>query len=263
LADRRVTSLLSPLAGVPVAVFGVGAGCGSDLALGIADLGAPLALLCSPGETEVAEHTAAQAVSGGARATVVPFDPASAASIADAIAKAADEIGEVRAVVDIARPGMAASPKALSDVDEAGWDERVTAPLASALRRLQGSYRSLRAAGGRVVLVLPTLSMSGAAGMVPWTTVSEGQRALAKVAARAWGAEGITVNCLAVPGHLLAPQHDTAVPLDRPGLPDVSLGRLPEARSDVARALAGLLGDGLPFVTGTTISVDGGVWMTP
>jgi NAD(P)-dependent dehydrogenase (short-subunit alcohol dehydrogenase family) len=248
---------------VPVVVFGVGAGCGSDLALGLADLGAPLALLCTEEEIEAAECLAAQAISGGGRATVVPFDPASAASIADAIAKAADEIGEVRAVVDVANPGMAASPKALSDVDEAGWDERVTAPLATALHRLQGSYLSLRAAGGRVVLVLPTLSMSGAAGMVPWTTVSEGQRALAKVAARAWGAEGITVNCLAVPGHLLAPQHDTAVPLDRPGLPDVSLGRLPEARSDVARALAGLLGDGLPFVTGTTISVDGGVWMTP
>ena len=136
----------------------------------------------------------------------MPFDPASAASIADAIAKAADQIGEVRAVVDIANPGLAASPKALSDVDEAGWDERVTGPLAYALHRLQGSYRSLRTAGGRVVVVLPTLSMSGAAGMVPWTTVSEGQRALAKVAARAWGAEGITVNCLGVPAHLLAPQ---------------------------------------------------------
>jgi NAD(P)-dependent dehydrogenase (short-subunit alcohol dehydrogenase family) len=260
-----VTSLSSALAGVPVAVFGVGAGCGSDLALGLADLGAPLALLCNADqaeEAEAAKRTAAQAISGGGSATVVPFDPTSAASITDAIAKAAAEIGDVRAVVDIANPGPAASPTPVSGVDEGGWDERVTQPLAYALHRLQGAYRTLRTSGGRIVVVLPTLSMSGAAGLVPWTTVSEGQRALAKVAARAWGGENITVNCLGVPADLLTAT-GPATGLDRPGLPDASLGRLPDARSDVARAVAGLLGDGMPFVTGATVAVDGGVWMTP
>lgn len=261
-----MTSLLSLLADVPVAVFGVGAGCGSELALGLSDLGAALALLCSADqaeEAEAAERTAAQAISRGGRATVVPFDPSSAASIADAIAKAADQIGELRAIVDIATPGVAATPMQLCEVDEGGWDERVTRPLAYALHRLQGAYRALRTDGGRIVVVLPTLSMSGAAGMVPWTTVSEGQRALAKVAARAWGVENITVNCVGIPADLLAGEGAPAAPLDRPGLPEVSLGHRPEPRSDVARAIAGLLGDGLPFVTGATLAVDGGVWMTP
>jgi 3-oxoacyl-[acyl-carrier protein] reductase len=251
------------LADVPVVVFGVGAGCTCELALGLCDLGAPLALLCTADQAEAAERTAAQAISGGGMATVVPFDPASAASIADAIAKAADQIGEVRGVVDIAQPGVAARSTPLSEVDEGGWDERVTQPLANALHRLQGSYRALRTSGGRIVVVLPTLSMSGAAGMVPWTTVSEGQRALAKVAARAWGAENITLNCLGVPADFLVSDPSHAIPLDRPGLPDASLGLLPDPRADVAKALAALLGDGLPFVTGATLAVDGGVWMTP
>jgi 3-oxoacyl-[acyl-carrier protein] reductase len=114
-----------------------------------------------------------------------------------------------------------------------------------------------------MVVVLPSLSMSGAPGMVPWTTVSEGQRAFAKVAARAWGAEGITVNCVGIPAHLLAHPAGEATVLDRPGLPSPSLGRLPDVRSEVAGAVGGLLGSGLPFVTGATLAVDGGVWMTP
>jgi 3-oxoacyl-[acyl-carrier protein] reductase len=254
-----VTSLLD----LPVAVFGVGAGCGSDLALGLSDLGAPIALLYVDGEGESAERTAAQAVSRGRIATVVPFDPASPGSVSQALAKACGLIGDVRAVVDIANPGSAGTPSPLSDTGPSDWDERVTAPLRYALHRLQGTHAALRTAGGRLVVVLPTLSMSGAAGMVPWTTVSEGHRAFAKVAARAWGTEGITVNCVGVPAHLLADQNGHETPLDRPGLPGLSLGRLPDPRSDVAEAVAALLGTELSFVTGATLAVDGGVWMTP
>lgn len=256
-----MTPLSSEGSRPPVAVFGVGAGCGGDLALGLSDLGAPLALLCQEEEAEAAEFTAAAAVSSGRVATVAPYDPASAVSIADAIAKAADQIGDIRAVIDIANPGAAGSPGPLGDVGPGAWDERVTTPLRDALHRLQGSYRALRARGGRIVVVLPSLSMSGAADLVAWTTLSEGQRALAKVAARGWGAEAITVNCLGIPAHFLSPVG--GAPLDRPGLPERSLGRPPDVRSDVAGAVAALIGPQLAFVTGATLAVDGGVWMTP
>ena len=53
------------------------------------------------------------------------------------------------------------------------------------------------------MLLVPTLSLVGAAGYGPWAAVTEGQRALAKAAARAWGSRAVTVNCVAVPGPLL------------------------------------------------------------
>jgi NAD(P)-dependent dehydrogenase (short-subunit alcohol dehydrogenase family) len=254
---------VTTLVDVPVALFGIGAGLGSDVALGLADQGAPIALLCHVGEMDVAERTAAVLVSEGRTATVVEFDPGSGASVQAAIAQAAARIGPVRAVVDITAPGTAATPSALSAVEESAWNDRVTVPFREALHRLQGSYRSLRTLGGRMVVVLPTLSLSGAAGMVPWTTMTEGYRAFTKVAARAWGEEGITVNCVAVPAGMLAGQPVAADSLDRPGLPPVSLGRLPDPRVDVAGAVAGLLGSDMSFVTGATLAVDGGVWMTP
>src|SRR5260370_31879217 len=67
-----------------------------------------------------------------------------------------------------------------------------------ALTILQASLGVMQGIGGRIVFVTPTVSMSGAAGLVPYTTAVEGQRLLAKSAARQWGPDGITVNCVAV-----------------------------------------------------------------
>ena len=251
------------LVDVPVALFGIRAGLGSDLALGLADHGAAIALLCVAGETDAAERTAALLASEGRTAAVVEFEAGSGASVQAGITQAAARIGPIRGVIDIVAPGPAATASPLSAIDESAWNDRVTVPLRQALHRLQGSYRSLRSAGGRMVVVLPTLSMSGASGMVPWTTMTEGHRAFTKVAARAWGEEGITVNCVAVPAGMLAGEPVPGDSLDRPGLPPASLGRLPDPRTDVAETVAGLLGSDMSFLTGQVLAVDGGVWMTP
>ena len=67
---------------------------------------------------------------------------------------------------------------------------RVEIPLHRTLVCFQGAFDALGAAGGTMVLLVPTLSLVGAAGFGPWAAVTEGQRALAKAAARAWGRAG-------------------------------------------------------------------------
>jgi NAD(P)-dependent dehydrogenase (short-subunit alcohol dehydrogenase family) len=52
-------------------------------------------------------------------------------------------------------------------------------------------------------------------------------------------------------------RHDT----DGPVAP--ALGRLPDARHDVARVIAMLLGEAGAAITGATIVVDGGIVMAP
>ena len=117
-----------------------------------------------------------------------------------------------------------------------------------------------------MVLVVPTLSLVGAAGFGPWSAVTEGQRALAKAAARAWGALAITVNCVAVPAALLTTPptdgDDPEFPLHRPGQPPHALGR-PQLRAEVSGVVAALVSPAWRAVTGSTVAVDGGVWMTP
>jgi NAD(P)-dependent dehydrogenase (short-subunit alcohol dehydrogenase family) len=253
------------LQGVSVAVLGGGRGMGRELALGMADLGAAVGIVTDEpidGSTEVDARTGPVSGPEGELVCVgCPFR--SGADVEDALALVSQRIGRVAAVVDAPSSGLAAVPTPLTELDEAGWMARAETPLQRARYSLQGTYRHLRGRGGRVVVVLPSLSMTGASGLVAWVSASEGYRALTKAAARAWGAEGITVNCVAVPGQLAAGGARDASSLDRPGLPSPALGRSPEGRTEVAAAVATLLGEGLRLVTGATIAVDGGVWMTP
>jgi NAD(P)-dependent dehydrogenase (short-subunit alcohol dehydrogenase family) len=268
---------------VSVALLGSVQGVGHDLALGIGDLGAAVAVLTDESVAAGAQAVEVRDSVAGPSGEIIAVSCGfrSGADVEHAMEQASERIGRVDAVVDVPSPGLGAVPTPLAELDEDGWVVRAETPLRRARYRLQGAYRHLRGQGGRIVVVLPSLSMTGASGLVPWVSVSEGHRALAKAAARAWGTEGITVNCLAVPADVLAagaaassepssfdgPAEDRArspVPsLDRPGLPAPALGRSPEIRTEVAAAAATLLVEGFRFVTGATVAVDGGVWMTP
>jgi NAD(P)-dependent dehydrogenase (short-subunit alcohol dehydrogenase family) len=225
--------------GPGVAVFGGDTGAGAALAAGLEDLGASVATL--PHESWAGRHELCQALEA-ARRRLPALDGVVIASVG----------------------ATSGRPRHLAELDPDAWSERVERPLQRTLWCFQATSACLRG-GGAVVVLVPTLSLTGAAGQVPWAAVTEGQRALAKAAARAWGNRAITVNCVAVPAELLvaaSPGHNQGAAADRPGLPAPALRR-PDMRADVAPVVHGLLTPGWRSVTGGTVAVDGGVWMTP
>jgi NAD(P)-dependent dehydrogenase (short-subunit alcohol dehydrogenase family) len=223
-----------------VVVVGGDSGAGAELARGLEDLGASVATLGADtweGRDEV------RGVLDQARRRLSGLDGVVIASVGPASA--------VRAL--------------LADVDAGTWTERVERPLHRTLACFQAAFGCLGATGGSVVVLVPTLSLTGAAGFVPWAAVTEGQRALAKAAARAWGTSAVTVNCVAVPAELLVTEtrdREVATPFERAGLPVTALER-PDMRADVAPVVHALLSAAWRPVTGATVAVDGGVWMTP
>jgi NAD(P)-dependent dehydrogenase (short-subunit alcohol dehydrogenase family) len=110
--------------------------------------------------------------------------------------------------------------------------------------------------GGQIVLLVPTIAMLGAADFVPFSAVGEGARSLVK-AARSWGSQGITVNCLALTQEQLAPGIDGQVTETR--VPQAL--KTPDLESDVAGFIAPLA-VGPAVVTGTTMMLDGGNLMS-
>ncbi|HEX4775709.1 MAG TPA: SDR family oxidoreductase, partial [Acidimicrobiia bacterium] len=94
---------------------------------------------------------------------------------------------------------------------------------------------------------------------VPLTAFVEGQRLLAKSAARQWGRYGITVNCVApAPDLVVAGTAAGAVSLAAP-----ALGGPGDPRDDLGPVVTFLASDAGHFVTGVTVCADGGVWMAP
>lgn len=170
---------------------------------------------------------------------------------ARALSKAlTDEVGCVTIIDGIADTGA---------VTAAGWAGPVDDTMWQALLALQTAHSSMTTRGGRIVLILPTIGMAGAAGLTGYTTAVEGIRAIAKSAARQWGPDGIAVNMIAVPVRIIAPTLATC---------DTHLSTA--ARRDdrtlidsVVRTAKFLLRQDIPDLIGETIVVDGGSVMLP
>lgn len=142
------------------------------------------------------------------------------------------------------------------EMDETAWEARGEARLRRALHDCRRAHGGMRERGGRIVLITPTVALVGADGLAPFAMAVEGMRTLAKAAARQWGALGITANCVAPSLDVLGIRHDA----DGSVVP--ALGRVPTL-DDLATVVASLLDDVGALVTGTTITLDGGIVMAP
>jgi 3-oxoacyl-[acyl-carrier protein] reductase len=159
-------------------------------------------------------------------------------------------------VIPVTDPGgLTRAP--LAEMDEAEWIRRCEAPLDAVRVALQRAHAALAGRGGRIVLLVPTAAMLGAADFVAYSTVGEGARSLAKAAARGWGKDGITVNCIALTQEQLAPgSHDEVTEKRVP-----QALKTPDLENDIAELIA-TLATGPAVITGNTIMADGGNLMS-
>lgn len=187
-------------------------------------------------------------------------DPCAAVSPSAALDQVAARLGAVATVVLAHLDPAAAHAGPLVDLDAEQWDAAGERSIRTALVVLQAAHR-LVPDGGRVVVVLPSVATVGVPGLVPMCTAVESIRVLAKVAARRWGARGVTVNVVLVP---LDAFLGDATP---PGAQVPSLGAASLADRDPLDDAAGLVGmlsgpDGRAL-TGATLAADGGTVLQP
>jgi NAD(P)-dependent dehydrogenase (short-subunit alcohol dehydrogenase family) len=151
----------------------------------------------------------------------------------------------------------------LVGMDEADFNNSDRA-LKATLYTLQAAHGQMTVHGGAIVVVGPALSLVGAKQLVPLCTASEGQRSLVKSAARQWGHQGITVNWVAAADAQYAPALAGKGPeVPELGPPPCALRKTPELARDIAPVLAFIGSSAGRCMTGASINLDGGDWMTP
>jgi NAD(P)-dependent dehydrogenase (short-subunit alcohol dehydrogenase family) len=145
-------------------------------------------------------------------------------------------------------------PASFVDIEPDQWDACCERQLRMLLHVVQASYAPLVRSRGALVCVCPTIGLQGAANLALAAAVAEGQRILAKSAARQWADEGVRVN-------IVSPSIQELLddPLDE-RFADARRGRAPIASYDADAALREVL----PFLlytralTAVTVPLDGG-----
>jgi 3-oxoacyl-[acyl-carrier protein] reductase len=141
------------------------------------------------------------------------------------------------------------------------WDAVLDTNLSAVFRLSRGVMRGMmKARWGRIVNVTSVVGSSGNAGQANYAAAKAGVAGMTRALARELGSRGVTVNCVA-PGFIdtdmtrVLGEEQTAALLQQ-----IPVGRL-GAAVDIAHAVAFLASPQAGYITGTTLHVNGGMYM--
>ena len=194
----------------------------------------------------------------GAKGAGRVLDVRDAAQCAAFVDKVQEDFGAVAILVNnagVTRDNLLARMK-----DEE-WDDIQATNLKSVFVLSRAVLRGMmKARAGRIVNVTSVVGFTGNPGQTNYAAAKAGIVGFSKSLAREVGSRNITVNCVA-PGFIDTDMTRDLTEVQREGLlARIPLGRL-GSPEDVAHAVAFLASPAASYVTGTTLHVNGGMYM--
>lgn len=243
---------MDKLEGRVALVTGASRGIGRAIAIALAEAGADVGLNYRE-RREQAEEVAAQIQRLGRKAAVLQADVSQADSATKLVKETTAELGPIGILVNNAGIASVQKPE---DTREEDWDEILTANLKSCFLVTQAVLPGMREQGwGRIINLSSVAAHIGGIVGAHYAASKAGMLGLTHYYASALVKEGITVN--AISPALIETDMVTANLNAKPDrIPVGRFGRVEEV-SDIVVMLAG---NG--FITGQTIHVNGGLFMS-
>ncbi|MGE0418734.1 MAG: acetoacetyl-CoA reductase [Acetobacteraceae bacterium] len=230
---------------------------------GTRGIGAAISLaLKAQGRTVIANYAgndeAAAAFKKDSGIDVCKFDVSKLDACTEAVARIAAEVGPIEILVNnagITRDGT------MVRMNREMWDAVIDTNLGSCFNMCKLTFDGMRERKfGRIVNVGSINGQAGQYGQVNYAAAKSGIHGFTKALAQEGARYGITVNAIA-PGYV-----DTDMVRAVPGevlrkiVAKIPVGRLGHAE-DIARGVAFLTADDADFITGSTLSINGGQHM--
>lgn len=190
---------------------------------------------------------------------VIKFDVGDFDACAAAVASIEADHGPVEVLVNNA--GITRD-KPLHKMEKSHWDAVIKTNLDSLFNMSRSVIDGMRSRGfGRIISISSINGQKGQFGQTNYSAAKAGLIGFTKALALETAAKGITVNAVA-PGYI-GTEMVMAVPekvLNEVIIPQIPVGRLGEAE-EIARCVAFLASDDAGFITGSTISANGGQYL--
>ncbi len=237
-------------------VTGASRGIGQAIALALGHAGAQVigTATTDGGAEAISGYLAAAGIRGrGARLDVNDSDAVTV--LLDDIRSREGGVGVLVNNAGITRDGL------LMRMKDEEWDSVLDTNLKSVFLTARAVVRDMmKARGGRIINIGSVVGSSGNAGQANYAAAKAGMGGFTRALARELGSRNITVNCVA-PGFIdtdmtrsLSESQQGAL------LASIPLGRLGTVQ-DIAAAVLFLASPGAAYVTGTTLHVNGGMFM--
>ena len=189
---------------------------------------------------------------------VFKFDVADFKACEQGVAAITQQLGPIEVLVNnagITRDGT------IVKMTPQQWEEVIHTNLSSCFNMCRLTIEGMRARGfGRIVNIGSINGQAGQYGQVNYAAAKSGIHGFTKALAQEGASKGITVNAIA-PGYI---NTDMVRAVPQPVLEKIvakiPVGRLGEA-SEIARGVLFLVADDAGFVTGSTLSINGGQHM--
>jgi acetoacetyl-CoA reductase len=227
-------------------------GIGEAISVGLKDAGYKVAAVYAGNDEKAREFSERTGIA------VFKWDVSNFEACKEGLGKVAAELGPVDIVVNnagITRDGV------LHRMTFEQWNDVIATNLTSCFNMCRNVIDGMRERGfGRIVNIGSINGQAGQYGQVNYAAAKSGIHGFTKALAQEGAAKGITVNAIA-PGYI-----DTDMVRAVPAtvlekiVAKVPVGRLGKA-SEIARGVLFLVSDDGGFVTGSTLSINGGQHM--
>lgn len=253
---------MNRLKGNVTIITGGGKGIGLGLAQAFAAEGSDLVIT---GRTESRLISAKERLEKefGIRVLPIVADGADEDAIKKVVAETIRTFGKINTLVNNAQVSKSGLP--LVEHTRADIDLAVFSGLYAAFFYMRECYPYLKETKGSVINFASGAGLFGKLGQSSYAAAKEGIRGMSRVAAAEWGPEGVRVNvvCPLAMTESLQEWKEQYPELFEKTIQGIPLGRFADPRNDIGRTCVFLASEDASYITGETITLQGGSGLRP
>ena len=250
------------LDGYVTIITGGGKGIGFGLAQAFAEEGSNL-VLTGRTESRLIEAKKKLEEEYGIEVLPVAADGADEEAIKNVVTKAIEKFGKINTLINNAQVSKSGLP--LVDHTKDDFDLAIYSGLYAAFFYMRECFLYLKETKGSVINFASGAGLFGKLGQSSYAAAKEGIRGLSRVAAAEWGPDGVRVNvvCPLAMTESLQQWRENYPELYEKTIQGIPLGHFADPKKDLGKVCVFLASEDAGYVTGETITLQGGSGLRP